>query len=90
MSRFISKLFKNKDGETVIFQRPNFLLYIWIVALLLSRSLENPGFRNGFHFVAGAALFAWSYLEITQGDSRFRRLLGLAVMVVVVYGFFKV
>jgi hypothetical protein len=89
MSNLFSKLFKNKNGEIVVAQRPNLLLYVWIIALLLSKIIGNPEIQNGFRFVAGAALFAWSYLEITQGDNTFRRILGLVVMCAVILGFFR-
>jgi hypothetical protein len=89
MKDFISSLVKNKNGDTVIFQRPNFLIYAWITCLAFSWLINQTDIQNGFRTLASATLFAWAYLEITKGESRFRQILGLVVISGIIIGFFK-
>lgn len=84
----IKEFFRDGTGRIVLFQRPNALLYGWVVCRSLSMILVEGRLRSGLGHLAAAFLFAWAYMETTKGVNYFRRLLGLFVLVVLVYGFF--
>jgi hypothetical protein len=85
----LENFFRNDQNRLVIWQRPNLPLVGWFLFLMAARNLEASFLKAGFEFLSSAMLFTWSYLEITQGDSYFRRLLGLTVMVILVGSAFK-
>lgn len=85
----IKNFFTGKDGKYVVFQWPNPPLYLWLVSALIA-SFSQGNIQAGFSSIAAASIFAWAYLEITDGESPFRRLLGIIVMAVSIYGFFAV
>ena len=91
VSRFqkiLEKTFKDKKGNVVIAQRPNTLIVVWLVLSIFSRISSFGNLRAGLILTAGAALFAWAYLEITTGVNYFRKLLGTIVLAVIVIGYF--
>jgi hypothetical protein len=51
---------------------------------LIPAGVINAGFAN----LSTAFLFTWAYLEITQGASYFRRVLGAVVLAGVLMSFF--
>lgn len=80
----IDKFIRDKQGRTVIFQSPNLPLIGWFVFMIASRITDAEQIRSGFAFLSSAFLFTWAYLEVTQGSSYFRRLLGAAVLMILV------
>lgn len=89
----ISKHFRaftsNKQGNIIIWQTPNFLLWLWIGLKLLSLVVHDGTFKTHLGPLSKAVLFAWAYLEITEGDSLFRRTLGAVVITLTVVSFFS-
>lgn len=81
-----SWLFRCADGNIVVAQFPNRTLTLWIVLRVLSDLASEP-YTTAISRVASAVLVYWSYLEITQGDNNFRRILGLAVLIFTFSGF---
>lgn len=79
LRRFVS----DRHGRVVIAQWPNAPLIGWAV-FALARALVEERWRPFFGFLSGAALVTWAYLEITQGDSPFRRVLGAVVLLMLV------
>lgn len=77
----LDNFWKDKHGRVVIWQSPNPLLWIWFISMLLSHVLPYGQLNFAAALVAFGALFAWAYLEITQGVSYFRRALGVAVLI---------
>ncbi len=71
---------KDKKGNLAIWQTPNIPLILWFVSMVLAQLLQNGHVKSGILFISGAALFTWAYLEITDGESYFRRLLGILVL----------
>jgi hypothetical protein len=65
-------------------QSPNLLLSVWIVLLIVNFFIQNQHART----LQGAVLFAWAYLELTQGESYFRKSLGAVVLASVTLSFF--
>lgn len=85
----IKNFFKDKDGHIVIWQWPNVPLWGWIIFKLLSFSIDQEQLRVGFAKLSAASLFVWAYLEITKGDSYFRRFIGGIVMLGIIAGYFR-
>jgi hypothetical protein len=78
----------NKHGKVVMWQVPNFLLWLWIVLKVLGLILHDGPFKTGLGLLSSAVLFTWAYLEITEGESQFRRLLGTVIITLTVVSFF--
>ncbi len=86
----IDKLFKDSKGKWVLWQKPNLLLIAWFVAMLLNRALPAGRADRLADLVAFGALFAWAWQEISRGDSYFRRVLGLVVLLAILASRIKV
>lgn len=84
----IRKFVSDKDGKVVIFQPPNLPIIGWLICMIVAMLLPIGFMKNGFMNLSGAFLFLWAYLEITNGVSGFRRLLGVAVLSTVVFVYF--
>lgn len=78
------KFWRDKNGHIVIWQKPNFLLMIWLFTVVLQKVMFTGSFQNGISFLGTAVLIIWSYLEITSGKSYFRRMLGVAVLLYII------
>jgi hypothetical protein len=86
--RYIDWFFKNKQGNWKIIQLPNVLLGIWLLLTTIALFIHSGQFREGLILLRSAVLFTWSYLEITTGESRFRKTLGAIIMLFVIKAFF--
>lgn len=75
LRRFVS----DRHGRVVVAQRPNAPLIAWAVFALSAR-LAHQRWEPLLDFLSGAALVTWAWLEIRQGDSPFRRVLGVLVL----------
>ena len=83
MSKFskqVPDFFKDKDGQVAVWQTPNLLLTGWFIFMLAWHIANDTSLINNLEFLSSAFLLAWSYLEIVSGVSKFRRLLGLVIM----------
>ena len=76
---------KNKEGKWAVIQWPNVLLSAWIFLLVINYFYHSQSLSH----LQGAVLFAWAYNELTQGESRFRKILGAVILVIVSIGFFR-
>lgn len=77
----VKEFCSDKDGTLVLAQAPNVPIAGWIGFKLASMLPVSTRLQDGFGYIATAFLFTWAYLEITEGDSNFRKLLGTLVMV---------
>jgi hypothetical protein len=75
-----SWVFRCADGNIVVAQFPNRTLTLWIALRVLSELVSKP-YSTAISGGASAVLIYWSYLEITQGDNNFRKILGVAVLI---------
>ena len=73
-------LFVSRDGRVMIAQWPNISLWT-AIALYLVAMLTHGSASQWATGLEALALAYWSLLEVWSGDSRFRRLLGLYVLV---------
>ncbi|CAN5154560.1 hypothetical protein BH09PAT3_BH09PAT3_6680 [soil metagenome] len=82
-------IIRDGRGRVKIWQAPNALLYGWFLCKVVSLVFSNPTIKTGSGSVGTAFLFAWAYLELTQGINYFRRGLGGLVLAVIVIGYFR-
>ncbi len=66
---------------TIIAQKPNLPLIVWIVTSLLTLIFTTGKINIALDVVASGSLFTWAWLELFQGVNYFRRALGLAVLI---------
>lgn len=88
VSEKVTVLFKDKEDKWAIVQFPNIPLSLWIIATLALYTITDQAYKDSLSLLRDALLFTWSYLEITAGDSPFRKVLGGVVMVLLVAKFF--
>jgi hypothetical protein len=84
----IDWLIRSKDGHIHLVQIPNVPIAGWFIFMIASDFTVVSPIRTGLSNLSLAFLAIWSYLEITQGTSRFRQILGIVVGVLVVRCFF--
>lgn len=84
----IGKFFKDKDGKWAIIAFPNVLLAAWIAIIIITKFIPKNNLHISLSLLGSAVLFAWAYLELTEGTSYFRRVLGAVILLVVIIGFF--
>jgi hypothetical protein len=76
---------QDDDGNYAIISLPNAPLIIMIVSYIVTMIVHDGPVYGLFSTMLHGATFLWSYLEIRQGASPFRRILGAAVMAMVLY-----
>ncbi len=81
MPNFLKRFFQDDNGEYVVAQWPNLPVYMIMASSLLSRLNIGSAAHRLFELTTFGSIFLWAYLEITQGNSPFRRVLGAGVMV---------
>ena len=74
-------LFKSPSGKIIIAQKPNAPLIIWFVFLLAEKLPVSVELAEVFGLLSYSAIFAWAWLEITEGVNLFRRILGATIMI---------
>ncbi len=79
-----NRIWKDKDGKLVLYQKPNTPIIVWAVSWLLTKVLPYGQWNFAAELIAYGAIFTWAWLELFQGTTYFRRLLGLVVLVAVV------
>lgn len=86
----INKIFKDKQGQIVLYQRPNIWLIAWAVLDIVA--IFAPGRRTSdYAWTAGSVMLViWALLEVFRGVNYFRRLLGLVVLLITLASIFKV
>jgi len=82
--KFANQFFRDRDGEIAIGQRPNLPLIAWAAATAAQRFIWH---NTGLELLAQSLLFTWAYLELADGASYFRRLLGAVVVAGLVVSF---
>lgn len=80
--------FKDKDSNWAIVAFPNVLLAAWIAIIILAKFIPENNLHHSLSLLGSAILFAWAYLELAEGVSYFRRVLGAAILLVVIISFF--
>jgi hypothetical protein len=83
------RLFRDEEGHTAVWQWPNLPLWGWLGCRAVAFLLPAGHLKMGSSQLGTAFLFTWAYLEITDGDSIFRRVLGVVVMTWIIAGFYR-
>lgn len=86
---FIDWLVRGKDGKIHLAQFPNPPIIGWFVFLITSNLTSNHTLKIGFTSLSMGFLAIWAYLEVAQGSSRIRQILGLVVGTALIYPCFK-
>lgn len=84
----IKKFCSDKDGKLVLAQSPNLPIIGWLAFKLIAIPISNQSIKSGFESLSTAFLFVWAYLELTEGDSNFRKLLGLIMIGLIILNMF--
>lgn len=80
-------IFKTKNGDTVIAQRPNLPIIGWFVFLIIAK-LTSDNLSEYTYLLSSLFLWVWCALEILYGVNTFRRILGIGVLALSLYGRF--
>ncbi len=72
-------LFKTKDGQYVVGQKPNWPIYLAFITWIGSQVTEGAAL-NTFRWGMVVSLTTWSLLEVFSGVNVFRRLLGVGIL----------
>jgi uncharacterized membrane protein len=83
------KFWKDKDGNVVVYQRPNIWLIVWVLLALVSLFVSEKLADLLWHVSLGV-LAIWALLEIFKGVNYFRRIMGTVVLVLIVLAAFRV
>jgi hypothetical protein len=83
-STLFDRLFRDNTGEIIIAQAPNLPILVWISATLLKLVFKTGQVKIALDILALSSLFYWSFLEITQGATYFRRDLGVIVFIALI------
>ena len=89
IQKTLRRFIRDKYGRTVIWQKPNLPIIGWFAFMVVSHLLGPGALQSGVELLSAAFLFTWAYLEITQGTSPFRRVLGVVVLVIMIMGLFR-
>ncbi len=80
------QLFYDKHGKLVIVQVPNLPLLIWIIGTLSGHIFNlNTRLAAWLAVITFLALLTWALVEVISGSSRFRRILGLVILILSVH-----
>jgi hypothetical protein len=81
-----SRIFLDKDSKLVLVQFPNAALAVAIIAWVGLVFINAAPYNNILTFIYRIALVGWGVLEIGWGDTIFRRILGLLVILSIGFG----
>lgn len=76
----MARFFRDKNGNLILWQFPNPPLIAWGLATGLAMVASGKG-EDVAELVAFGSLFTWAWLELFQGVTGFRRLLGAIVLI---------
>jgi hypothetical protein len=87
-SSAVSRFFRNpRTGDVVVAQMPNMPLWVFLAATAVRVVFRPDGSVGTLVSIVGTAgLVVWAGLEIARGDSPFRRVLGVVVLLATVAG----
>ena len=80
-NNLFDRFFRDNTGEIVVAQAPNIPILVWIAATLLKLVVKTGQVKIALDVLAFGSLLYWSFLEITQGATYFRRDLGVIVLI---------
>jgi len=87
---FWDMVWRDIEGDVVIFQFPNVWLFLWLVFELASLLVSSHSTYIVCWWIATAALVVWALLEIFRGANYFRKGLGIVVGIFILLSIFGV
>jgi hypothetical protein len=81
MQTSLDRFFQDDKGNVVIFQPPNIPITVWAISSVLKLVVNNGNLYSNLDAISFGSLFVWSLMELFQGLSAFRRVLGLVVLI---------
>ncbi|MDN5274958.1 MAG: hypothetical protein JWP06_859 [Candidatus Saccharibacteria bacterium] len=89
LTNMLTWFIRGKDSRVYIIQWPNLPIIGWFLSMIIAIFVASGSAKLSFSNLSLAFLAIWSYLEVTQGLSYFRRTLGIIVAILTIYSFFK-
>jgi hypothetical protein len=86
----LDKIWKDKHGKVVIYQRPNVWIIAWAVLDVVAIFAPSKHVSSLAWSIGTGVLIIWALLELVRGANYFRRALGLIVLVIAVASIFKI
>lgn len=83
------RVFKDSEGNLVLWQYPNLALLTWLVLRATSMFVHSVHLKSSLSDISQLFLFAWAYLETTTGVNLFRKSLGVAVLSIIIFTHLK-
>ncbi|TXG77893.1 hypothetical protein E6P97_00730 [Patescibacteria group bacterium] len=80
----VDTLFKDKHGRVVLFQTPNAIAWVAIIATILSWILPYGTLNFVAALISFGAIFTWGWQELFDGVTLFRRAIGCAVLILLI------
>lgn len=80
LKRFWHRCWHDKQGAPVVTQNPNLPLLVWLVCLPLGLLVYDGPWHVIISSIGTFAISVWAILELFQGVTYFRQLLGLIVL----------
>ena len=81
---FWDKFWKDKQGHTILYQRPNIWIIGWAIGELIALFAPWQEVTEVARAAAMALLIVWALMEIFKGTTYFRRTLGLVVLTITI------
>jgi hypothetical protein len=84
MRNITDKLFKDRNGKFIIYQKPNLPLIAWFFCYALANLVNNNNLSLKLTELATLFIALWAYLELNYGVTLFRKIIGVIVFSIVV------
>lgn len=88
--KLIDKCFRNKQGNILLWQKPNLPLYLWVISFILLSIFNYVNITgkliNILELLKFGFIFVWAWLELLEGENYFRKFLGLTIIIIVIVG----
>jgi len=78
---WFNHIFRDSNGKIAIIQWPNIPLSGWILFKVAAMISNNSSLIDVFNIFGTVLLLIWASLELTNGTSTFRRILGLVILI---------
>ncbi|WP_035991006.1 hypothetical protein [Leptolyngbya sp. KIOST-1] len=77
----LDRIFRDREGNIVIGQKPNLPAIVAVVATLLQAILPSSALQSVVTLIAFGTWYTWAWQELFAGVNYFRRSLGLLTLI---------
>ncbi len=81
---FSQKFWEDKNGNFVVWQKPNKFLWTWFITLFIGWFVPLGWPQKLLAWISLIALVIWAFLEATRGVNYFRRTIGTLVLILLI------